>query len=452
MAFNESKCNWSAGKILGGSHRLNNMIYHRGNFEDYEHLIAPAEAERLISKYEKNSKITQGKFHTSFADALIEGGKSLDLDFDYTKLTYHDRFRFTHASQVIENNCDVVTNALVSRVIFSSENPTKAIGVEFDKMNSLHRIYGKKIVLSSGTIGSSKILLLSGIGPREHLAEVGISVRIDLPVGRNLQDHITTGMDLILLNQTSGSSITELLNPFNAFDYFIRRNEENIFTFNGCDAMGFARLDESQNRPDLSFMLIPNSIRSDYGIHLRGLFNFKNEMWENEFENLNSESLSILPILLKPKSRGFVKLKSRNYLEAPLIDPNYLSEKDDLKKLISGISIIQHLLDTPQLQRFGAELNPKKFEKCENFETNSFSYWECYIRHITMTVFHPTSTCKMGEFYDPTTVVLKNFKVKLTENLYVVDGSILPEIPRANPHASIALFAQNFVDLMMNEI
>lgn len=389
FAFNDNKCNWSAGKILGGSHRLNNMIYHRGTLTDYEHLIPLHEAERLIANYEKNSKITKTKFKTAVADAFVEGGKSLDLDFEYTNLTYNDRFRFTHASHVSEN-CDVVTNAIVSRIIFAAENPSRAIGVEFDKMNKLHSVYGKRIVISGGTIGSSKILLLSGIGPREHLTSMGIDVRLDLPVGKNLQDHITAGMDLILLNQTSGSSITNLISPINFFDYFIMRNEDNIFTFSGCDAMGFAKLDEAQTRPDLSFMLIPTSIKSDYGIQLKGLFNLKNEVWEEEFENLKAESISILPILLKPKSRGYVKLRSRNYMDPPIIDPNYLADKDDLKKLISGISIIHHLVDTPQLRKFGAELNPKKIKRCENFESNSFSYWKCYIKHFTMSVFHPT--------------------------------------------------------------
>lgn len=404
LAFEGDKCNWSAGKVLGGTHRLNNMIHHRGYFEDYADLIHPVDAEKVLSAYEENSKITEGKFQTVFAEAFVEGARSLGFDdFGFTNLTYDKRFRFTHAGLLTEN-CDVVTNAFTTKILFAPDNAIKAIGIEFEKENKLHSVYGTRIILSAGTVGTAKIMLLSGIGPKEDLENIGIEVRANLSVGQNLQDHISTGINLILLNQTSGMSMADLIQPRNIFNYFLRKNERNVFSFSGCDAIGFVNVNETQTRPDLSFMLIPNSINSDYGVHLRKLFSFKNKIWEENFQKIETDAISILPVLLKPKSKGFVKLRSKNFRDPPIIDPNYLAEDDDVKMLVSGISIIQHLLDTPEFQKFGAEINPKKFTYCEHLEFNTFSYWECYIRHMTLTVFHPTSRFLI--FYFTTSLLL----------------------------------------------
>lgn len=102
------------------------------------------------------------------------------------------------------------------------------------------------------------------------------------------------------------------------------------------------------------------------------------------------------------------------------------------------------LVETPSMQKLGAEINPKHFPGCEKFFFDSDDYWECYIRHLTLTMYHPVGTCKLGDYDDDSTVVLKDFQVKNIEGLYIVDSSILPKAPSANPHAIITMLAQNF--------
>lgn len=437
------------GRILGGSHRLNNMVYHRGHHSDYESFIKRDDAERFFQDYENSSSIHHGKFRSSIAEAFVEAGNDLGFDdFHFTKLTQHKGWRFTQIDRwkQLENAPETCLNSVVTRILFDEKDQKSAVGVEFMKQGSLRRVFGRKIILSAGTIGSPKILLHSGIGPRKHLREVGIELREDLPVGENLQDHVTTGLDLIILNQTLGLSVKDLMSPFKFLDFFWYDGVGSPLAFAGSDAMGFVKLNQSSDVPDLSFILLPVGLVADFGLHLRKVVNIRDDIWKKHFQPLTGQTtISILPILLHPESRGTVRLKSSNFLDPPVINPNYLSNSNDVKRLITGIRIVEKMVEMPSMQKFGAEINPQPLPGCENFFPDSSEYWECYIRHMTLTMFHPVGTCKIGERDDNSTVVLNNFQVKNIRNLFVVDGSVLPRATSANPHAIIAMMAQKFV-------
>lgn len=327
--------------------------------------------------------------------------------------------------------------------MFDDNNEKKAIGVEFIKNGNLHKVFGSKIILAAGALGSPKILMHSGIGKREDLEKIGINVIEDLPVGENLQDHVTTFID-VLLNQSVGVSVSDILNPKNMIKY-LWNGKDSSLSFGGSDAMGFVKLNENSKTPDISLILIPTGITFDFGQHLKNIVNLRDDVWKEYYEPLIGQtSVTILPILLHPKSIGNVRLKSKNFNDPLLINPNYLADKDDVDKLIGGIRVIQKILETSNMKKFNAELIPKALPGCEKFEAYSSDYWSCYIQHMTFTMYHPIGTCKLGDYHDKTTVVLKNFQVKNIENLYVVDASVLPHLPSANPHALIAMLAQKF--------
>lgn len=451
-ALKSNKSQWPLGKIQGGSHRLNNLIYHRGHPSDYEAFLPADEAESIFDNFETTFPINEGSFKSAVSEAFNEAGKELGFDdFHYTNLTQHKGWRYTQIDhwKTLSSSPEVVTNAEVIKILFDDENPKKAVGVEFHKHGELHKVYGKNIVLSAGTIGSPKILMLSGIGPKKHLEQLGIEVREDLPVGENLQDHVTTGLDLIILNQTIGLSVKDLINPFKVLDFFWYEGEGSPLAFGGADAMGFAKLNASSDVPDLSFILLPVGMVADHGIHLRKILNIRDDVWDEHFKPLLGQTtISILPVLLHPKSRGNVRLASKNFSDAPIIEPNYLTHRDDIKKLVTGIRILEKLVETAAMQKYGAEINPKHFPGCRNHFSDSYDYWECYIRHMTLTMFHPVGTCKVGAENDASTVVLKDFRVKNIGSLFVVDGSVLDKAPSANPHAIIAMLAQKFVNIM----
>lgn len=454
-ALKKNQSQWPMGKIFGGSHRLNNLIYHRGHPFDYEPFLTQSEAKKLLDEYEQSFPISEGCFKSKVAEAFVQAGKYLGFeDFHFTKLTQLKGRRYTQINhwKTLETSPEVCVHALVTKVLFDEKDSKKAIGIEFLKKGEIHKVYGRNIVLSAGAIGSPKILLHSGIGPKTHLEEIGIEVREDLPVGENLQDHVTTGLDLIILNQTIGLSINDLVNPFKMFDYFWFDGAESPLAFAGADAMGFLKLNSSSEVPDLSFILLPVGLVADHGIHLKKIINLRDDVWDRHFKPLIGQTtISILPILLHPKSKGTVRLRSKNFQDPPIINPNYLTHEDDIKKLITGIRIIQKLVDSPSMQKFGAEINPKPFPGCERiFDSND--YWDCYIRHMTLTMFHPFGTCKVGDIKDDSTVVLHNFRVKNIKHLFVVDGSVLDKAPSANPHAIIATLAQKFVNMYGREL
>jgi choline dehydrogenase len=442
-AMNENKSFWPAGKIISGSHRLNNMIYHRGHETDHEQFANKSYAAQLFEQIEKDIPVSETNFKSTLAHAFISGAKSLGFnDFDFTKLTQLYGKRYTQFYNWWRKTAapEAVLNAAVTRVLFEGK---RAVGVELIKNGKRQRVYARNVVLAAGTMGSPKILLHSGVGPQKHLEEIGISVVEDLPVGENLQDHVTTNIDL-MINQKLGCSISDVYNPLKVIEYFWNGN--GPLSLGGSDAMGFISLNGSSNTPpDLSFIFLPVGIIDDHGLHLRKTINLIDDVWENYYKPLAGQSFAtILPVLLHPKSRGNIRLKSKDFDEPLLIDPQYYESREDVEGMVKAIRVIQKLIETTTLKEFQPEFIPKSLPGCESLKFDSNEYWKCYVTHLTLTMYHPVGTCKMGEHDDSTTVVLNNFQVKNMHNLFVVDGSVIPISPSSNPHALISMLAQKF--------
>ncbi len=189
---------------------------------------------------------------------------------------------------------------------------------------------------------------------------------------------------------------------------------------NGCEVIGSLSTTKNSTVWDLGYMVLPIGPSSDAGMHFKQILNIKPETWNEYFDPLTSQqTVSILPIVLHPKSRGQVTLKD----DVILIDPKYFSHEDDVDLLVTGIRILEQLIEMPSMKRLGAEINPKPFPGCEDFTFGSNNYWKCYVRHLTLTAFHPVGTCRMGASDDPTSVVNRDFQVIGIENLFVVDAS-----------------------------
>lgn len=199
---------------------------------------------------------------------------------------------------------------------------------------------------------------------------------------------------------------------------------------------------KSSGRPDLQFMVMPLGITEDDGFHLRKLIGISDHVWSDFFSKIKQPTITILPVLLHPNSKGTVRLASTDPLTTPLIDPQYLTDPDDISTLISGIEIIKSLINTDEFKALGARLNTNVFPGCEHFIFDTKEYWECYIRYLTITSYHPVGTCKMGPVKDLSTVVDFDFQVKGTNKLFVVDGSILPSLPSGNVNAAILMMAE----------
>ncbi|KAL3274351.1 hypothetical protein HHI36_015749 [Cryptolaemus montrouzieri] len=307
---------------------------------------------------------------------------------------------------------------------------------------------------------SAKLLMLSGIGPKDHLKKLGIKVLNDLPVGNNFQDHMATGFDLMLVTKSIGLSISNILHPSSMFQYYFK--SQGAWTANGVDLIGFSNQEfthcknqvknnfkvcyqkYSQLRPDIEFMMLPLGITSDLGIHLRKLFGITDNIWDNYFAKINQIGMGVLPILLHPKSRGTVRLANKNPNSKPLINPNYLSHPHDMKILLRYLVQMKKLYDRAFKGQLGVHLNDTPFPGCEKHEFGTKCYWECYLRQMSTTCYHPIGTCKMGITND--SVVDYDFHVHGTHKLFVVDGSVLPTQVSGHIMAPIIMMAERASD------
>ncbi|XP_057334319.1 glucose dehydrogenase [FAD, quinone]-like [Microplitis mediator] len=434
---------WPMGKILGGSSRLNYMAYVEGHQDDY----------RWFDDYHNhklsNDSVTDNpSWCSELCEAILQSAEEINqskkiyesFDFNKVKLTINGGERWS-TDRLLKprygNNLKVVTHALVDKIKFKSN---RAEAVELIKWGKRFVVYGSKgVIISAGAIGTPKLLMLSGIGPRNQLENLKIKVISDLPVGKNLVDHILTGIDLVILDKSLSISVPQLLKPTSAFNYFLSR--QGPWTSAGIEVVGTIAKNSS---PDLQFMVIPVGVSQDNGVVLRKAMGIKDKVFDEYFAPLAYKTaVTIAPVLLHPKSTGEVKLKSSDPLDDVIINPNYLASKDDVSVLIKGLRLIEKLISTEAMKALGASLYKKPFPGCENLNFGTDDYWECYVRQLTLTSYHPAGTCKLGS------VVNNSFRVLGTKNLYVVDASVLPSLPSGNINAAVMMIASKAADLII---
>ncbi|XP_024888207.1 glucose dehydrogenase [FAD, quinone]-like, partial [Temnothorax curvispinosus] len=244
-----------------------------------------------------------------------------------------------------------VTKVLIDRIT------NRAIGVEFVKNKQTIRVFAKnEVILCAGAIRSPQLLMLSGIGPAKHLTDLGINVIRDAPVGENLIDHITFFGLTFTTNAAVGYQLFDLINPF-------------------------------------------NSHISDFLINRMGKVYDSGREWD-KYSLTNG--WTVLPILLKPKSRGRITLLANDVNVKPEIVPNYFDDPDDVRTMIAGIRTALSIGQTKTMQAFDSKLLNITYTECNNYEYDSDAYWECAIRMLSTTLYHYCGTCKMGPSGDPT--------------------------------------------------
>lgn len=189
---------------------------------------------------------------------------------------------------------------------------------------------------------------------------------------------------------------------------------------------------------------------SDGGIWFPHIQGIRREIWENVFKpNLNKDTFTIYPTILRPKSVGWIRLRSSNPYDPPRIDPKYLSHKNDLDVIVEGMKIAIRIGQTPPFQQLGARLFKQHFPGCEQFKLYSDDYLRCVVQVYTTTIWHPVGTCKMGALDDPTAVVDPKLRVLGgVKGLRVVDASIMPHIISGNLNAPTIMIAEKVADMI----
>lgn len=331
-------------------------------------------------------------------------------------------------------NLDVVCNARVTRILFEGK---RAVGIEYSRGRRKFKVRAsKEVILSAGAINSPKILMLSGIGDASHLKPLGIPVVHDLPaVGKGLQDHVNI--------HTFFSSNKLYLSPAKYHD--IRDYDEKKTGF----------LSHSSKLALAFFSSTGNASNLDSSIEFSFL-EFRNQrsfpVTEDEIRNKGS-FFAILYKFLSPESQGSVQLRSRNPLDDPVIIGNWLSTKSDLETTRTGLLWQINFFNSEPFKKLGFRLIPI-MSACGNvsrFEDITLPFLDCYIRRNATSDSHYSSTCRMGDPSDPSSVVDPNLRVLGVEGLRVIDASVMPKIVRGNTNAPTIMIAEKGADMMRAE-
>jgi choline dehydrogenase len=451
---------WPRGKVLGGSSSLNGLLYVRGQPEDYDRwaeLGNPGWSFADVLPYFKKSEDNQrgaDEYHgvggpqkvsdlrlrrpiaEHFIKAATEIGIPLNDDYNgasqegvgYFQQTAHRGFRWSTAKGYLgpakrRANLEIITNAQVTRLLLAGRSVT---GLEYTRKNIIHRVnVAAEVILSAGAINTPQILQNSGIGDAGQLAAAGVESAHHLAgVGKNLQDHL----QIRLVFKTSERTLNdELNNPLKklkvGIQYFLTRT--GPLTLAASQVAIFTRSSDSVERPDIQFHMQPLSAdKPGEGVHPFSAF-----------------TASVCQ--LRPHSRGEVRINSTDVLEYPLIQPNYLSDPRDCQVAVDGIKVARRIAAAPSLKdHIVSEYVPGSHYRSDAELLEA-------AREHSQTIYHPTSSCKMGQ--DSLAVVDERLRVHGIENLRIADASIMPEIVSGNTNAPTIMIGEKAADMILQD-
>ena len=446
---------WPRGKMLGGSSSMNAMMHVRGNRADYDAWAALGntgwsydEVLPYFRRLEHNERGPSpfrgigGPLNVSdlrdpnpatvaFVQAAVEAGFSRCDDVngaqqdgvDFTQVTQKRGARVSAASAYLGGavgrpNLTVVTAAHARRIVFEGR---RAAGVEYATTGGLTTgRAAREVIVSGGAINSPQLLMLSGVGPADHLRRLGIPIVQDLPgVGQTLQDHLACGM---IVKARTPTTLLSAQSTANLLRFLLLRR--GMLTSNVAEACGFFRMPPDAPAPNLELMFAPAPFM-DHGL-----------------ATSLGHGLTAGVVLLQPSSSGAIMLRSTNPLDAPLIDPQYLSDPrgDDLRLLVEGMKVVWRVMRSPAL---GAHAGDPMIP---DHEPRTDAELETFIRQRAETLYHPVGTCRMG--VDEMAVVDPELRVHGLEALRVVDASVMPKIIRGHTNSPTIMIAERAADLI----
>lgn len=476
--FNDARVNWlystepepdlnnrnliqPRGKVLGGSSSINGLLYIRGQPQDFDHWRQLGNTGwsfedvlpyfRRAEDQERGADALHGTggplavsnvsephpLCEAFIAAARQAGFPRNDDFNgpnqegvgYFQLTARNGRRCSTAVGYLREarrrpNLAVVTDALATRIQFSGR---RATGVEYRHGETTHIANASgEVIVAGGAFNSPQLLQISGLGPAALLQSMGISVVADMPgVGADLQDHLQVRMQY---RCTEPITMNDVVNNWRrrigaGLRYVLSR--KGLLTIGAGYAGGFFRTRPEATTPDVQIhFIIFSGDASGAALH--------------PFPGFIASVCQ-----LRPESRGFVHIKSADPAVPPAIQPRYLSRQFDCDTVVAGMKLLRQIMNQPAMRRYIAE------ERAPAPECASDPDLLAFARATGSTVFHPTSTCRMGP--DPTAVVDNRLRVHGIERLRVVDGSIMPTVVSGNTNAAIVMIGEKGADMVLED-
>lgn len=463
--LNGRSIDWPRGKTLGGSSSINGLLYVRGQHQDYDHWRQLGNAgwswDDVLPYFKRSEDQENGaddfhgsggplsvsnmRVHRDVCNALIEAAEEIGIPRNddsngatqegagYFQLTARKGRRCSTAVGYINpargrDNLEIVTHAHVTGLLFDTAESTEVKGINFHIKGKPHHATlkpGGEVILSAGAIGSPQILQLSGIGPGQILQNSSLSVRNELSgVGRNLQDHLQIRMIYEVNVPTLNDEINNVVRrTMIGMQYILARR--------GAMAMGasqvciFCKTKPELETPDIQFHFQPLSADKP-GV---------------EMHPFSGITMSVCQ--LRPESRGHIDITSPDPDVYPEIHPNYLSDPIDQETAIAGMRVSRALTETNAMSPFIVE------EKVPGSKTQSDEDLLEMARNISQTIYHPTSTCKMGR--DDAAVVDERLRVHGIKRLRVADASIMPTIVSGNTNAPTIMIGEKASDMILED-
>ncbi|MBT6508970.1 MAG: choline dehydrogenase [Rhodospirillaceae bacterium] len=461
--LNNRRIEQDRGKVLGGSSSINGMLYIRGHARDYDRWAQSgcagwsyADVLPYFKRAENHDKggddyhgwqgplaVRSSDSDNPLYDAFI--GAGVEAGYPYTsdcngrqqegfgpnnRTASPDGKRASTARMYLDPvmgraNLTIHSEAMATRILMKDR---RAIGIAYDHEGRQREVLAsREVILSGGAINSPQLLMLSGIGPVDHLREHGIEVVRDLPgVGANLQDHPDAA---VVQACKQPVSLHDTLSNWGKLKvglrWFLFRDGPGAS--NHFEAGGFVRSRAGMEHPDLQLTFIPVGLGGDNGM---------------DVTSIGQHAFSTYVDLLRPTSRGALTLKSADPYEHPRILVNFLGTPEDMQAMVSGVRLIREVHGQAALEPFsGEELLPGR-------AIESDADIEGWLRDNTGTGYHPVSTCRMGPDSDPTAVVGPDLRVHGMEGLRVVDASIMPDLMSGNTNAPTIMIGEKAADLI----
>jgi len=449
------------GKVMGGSSSINGLLYIRGQAEDFDHWRQLGNAGwsftdvlpyfRRAEDQERGEDELHGvggplsvrdvsephPLCEAFIEACEQAGIPRTDDFNgatqegagYFQLTTRKGRRWSTARGYLaparrRGNLAVVSHALTTRILFEGR---RAVGVEYRRDGATHTARAAaEVILSSGAFNSPQLLQLSGVGPADLLQQHGIKVVADMKgVGADLQDHYQARVNY---RSRTRNTINDMMGSMRGrvaagLRYALLR--KGFLTIGAGYAGAFAKTDPMMATPDVQFHFILFSADS---------VGQKLHAWPGFLASVCQ---------LRPESRGFVRIKSADPAQAPAIQPRYLTAQADRDCMVAGMKLLRRVMSQPAMMRYVDEelAFGQKMWSDEDYLT--------YVRQRGTTVFHPTSTCRMGS--DVTAVVDERLRVRGFQGLRVADASIMPTVVSGNTNAACVMIGEKASDMILQD-
>lgn len=489
-ALHGRKLYFPRGRVLGGSHAISVMLYHRGDARDYDdNWLEGWGSEDVLPYFVKGERQTSwGRVHgghgvhgtrgplavsdlatvnpmtSAFIEAAAQAGLQRNADFNdwgcaqagagVFQVTQDGGARVTPASAYLDpvrrrRNLTVRTGALVERVVIEEGRATGVVYVG----ESGERVEvgvvperGGEVLLTAGVYGSPQLLMVSGVGPGQVLRKAGVEVVKDLQsVGRGLQDHAA-----VMLSYESRDSARDKVekprtfytertgkSPLALLDYFARG--KGPLTSPMCEAGAFYKTDASRESCDLQLRFIPFFSEPD---PYASLADFASSGGYLRNTSSRPAGFTLQSVTARPRSRGSVAITSPRAADAPAISPNWMSRDEDMATLTAGLRLSRRIAAAPALDAFrGAEVHPGSAAADDDEEA-----LREYVRASAHTANAMVGTCAMGEVVDAA------LRVKGVEGLRVVDSSVMPALPGGQSGAPTMMLAERAADIIRGKV